>query len=185
MKSDTPNYRGYRFPPEVNSHAVWLRRPHVRTRSDTQRRLAACPNNDPNQAAGPRAARLLPRLRRQDLDPNPRRECGIPFLDRISPRAYGGTRCRLRNGGRRLHALLRGILVAFFLSSSRFLSLIDSPSPSAPSDSLRQPTDQLGIQCKVEDKLLPTRDGAKPSPLTALGPAIWRLVIAEWRSSLR
>ena len=73
--------------------------------------------------------------------------------------------------------------VAFFLSSSRFLSLIDSPSPSAPSDSLRQPTDQLGIQCKVEDKLLPTRDGAKPSPLTALGPAIWRLVIAEWRSS--
>ena len=75
--------------------------------------------------------------------------------------------------------------VAFFLSSSRVLSLIDSPSPSAPSDNLRQPTDQLGIQCKVEDKLLPTRDGAKPSPLTALGPAIWRLVIAEWRSSLR
>ncbi len=24
MKSDTPSYRGYRFPPEIISHAVWL-----------------------------------------------------------------------------------------------------------------------------------------------------------------
>ena len=24
MKSDTPSYHGYRFPPEIISHAVWL-----------------------------------------------------------------------------------------------------------------------------------------------------------------
>ena len=24
MKRDTPSYRGYRFPPEIISHAVWL-----------------------------------------------------------------------------------------------------------------------------------------------------------------
>ena len=24
MKSDTPSYRGYRFPPEIISHGVWL-----------------------------------------------------------------------------------------------------------------------------------------------------------------
>jgi putative transposase len=24
MRSDTPSYRGYRFPPEIISHAVWL-----------------------------------------------------------------------------------------------------------------------------------------------------------------
>jgi transposase-like protein len=24
MKNDTPSYRGYRFPPEIISHAVWL-----------------------------------------------------------------------------------------------------------------------------------------------------------------
>ena len=24
MKSETPSYRGYRFPPEIISHAVWL-----------------------------------------------------------------------------------------------------------------------------------------------------------------
>ena len=24
MKGDTPSYRGYRFPPEIISHAVWL-----------------------------------------------------------------------------------------------------------------------------------------------------------------
>ena len=24
MKSDTPSYHGYRFPPEIISHAVWV-----------------------------------------------------------------------------------------------------------------------------------------------------------------
>ena len=39
MTSQTPNYHGYRFPPEIISHAVWLyhRAPQTSCREDDGR----------------------------------------------------------------------------------------------------------------------------------------------------